>query len=90
MKILIKDSHYFNKKENQDYTYIFDSESNLPFFISNSLLAELRNKVLEKRKEVIFLQISNTADNGTYSKKNIKNGVFIRKEEEFNKIFDCN
>lgn len=90
MKILIKDSHYLNTKENQDYTFIFDSESNLPIFISNSLLAELTNKVLEKREEEVFLQIINTPDNGTYSKDNIENGVFIRVEEEFNKIFDCN
>jgi len=90
MKILIKDSYYLNTKENQDYTFIFDSESNLPIFISNSLLAELTNKVLEKREEKVFLQIINTPDNGTYSKDNIENGVFIRVEEEFNKIFDCN
>lgn len=90
MKILIKDSHYLNTKENQDYTFIFDSESNLPIFISNSLLAELRNRVLEKRQREVFSQITNTSDKGTYSKDNIENGIFIRVEEEFNNIFDCN
>jgi len=90
MKILIKDSHYLNTKENQDYTFIFDSESNLPIFISNSLLAELRNRVLEKRQREVFSQITNTPDKGTYSKDNIENGIFIRVEEEFNNIFDCN
>ncbi|MGI6475658.1 MAG: hypothetical protein ACOX0P_01060 [Candidatus Dojkabacteria bacterium] len=91
MNIKIKNSTDFViKKENQDYTFIFDSDSNLPIFISNSLLAELGGKSLSEKQNEIFLQIIETPDNGIYSKDNIENGIFIRVEEEFNKIFDCN
>jgi hypothetical protein len=91
MNIKIKNStDFFIKKENQDYTFIFDSDSNLPIFISKSLLAELGEKSLSEKQNEIFLQIIETPDNGIYSKDNIENGVFIRVEEEFNKIFDCN
>lgn len=89
MKVSIKSSHYFNKEENQDYTFIFDSESNLPIFISNTLLAELGNKALEEKEEGVFLQIINNPNNGTFSQDNIENGIFIRTEDEFKKTFDC-
>lgn len=89
MDITFKDPCYFNQEENQDYTFIYDSASNLPIFISNSLLTELSKKELDSKQKEVFHKIIDSPRNGSYSKENLEKGIYIKIEEEFNKIFDC-
>lgn len=89
MNIIIKDpSRYFNVEQNQDYTFIFDGDSRSSIFIDNSLIKtceENHNLCSIKILDFLYL-VENTPDNGTYSDRDVANGIFIRIIGDFDKI----